>query len=121
MHEINITYIRTCYCLCILLATFFKNNFSHAGLATDKYKYYNPETCMFDPEGAYSSLKVRQCVKMCDNNVSHFALQSLPENSLVLFHACAHNPTGADPSPEHWAEISQICKVRKCIIRTCIA
>ena len=32
--------------------------FSHAGLATDTYKYYNPNTCMFDPEGAYDSLKV---------------------------------------------------------------
>ena len=24
-------------------------------------------------------------------------LQSLPEKSIVLFHACAHNPTGVDP------------------------
>ncbi|XP_065915037.1 aspartate aminotransferase, mitochondrial-like [Dysidea avara] len=67
---------------------------SHAGLATDTYKYYNPNTCMFDPEGAYDSLK------------------NLPKNSLVLFHACAHNPTGADPYPEHWEEISKICKDR---------
>ena len=38
-------------------------------------------------------------------------LQSLPKQSVVLFHACAHNPTGADPLPEQWKEMSKICKV----------
>ena len=28
--------------------------------------------------------------------------QSLPEKSVVLFHACAHNPTGVDPKVNHW-------------------
>jgi len=37
---------------------------SHAGLATDTYKYYNPDTCMFDPEGAYASLKVGTCITL---------------------------------------------------------
>lgn len=68
---------------------------THAGLATATYKYYDPNTCMFDAEGAYDSL------------------QNLPKNSVVLFHACAHNPTGADPLPEHWAEMSKICKDRE--------
>ena len=30
----------------------------------------------------------------------------------MLLHACAHNPTGVDPSFEDWKEISAICKVR---------
>lgn len=32
--------------------------YSHAGLATATYKYYDPNTCMFDAEGAYDSLQV---------------------------------------------------------------
>lgn len=28
-----------------------------------------------------------------------------------MLHACAHNPTGVDPRPEQWKEISDIVKV----------
>ena len=30
-----------------------------------------------------------------------------------MFHACAHNPTGVDPRPEQWKELSKIVKDRK--------
>jgi aspartate aminotransferase, mitochondrial len=30
-----------------------------------------------------------------------------------LFHACAHNPTGVDPSLDQWKEISQVTKDKK--------
>jgi len=30
-----------------------------------------------------------------------------------LFHACAHNPTGVDPSQEQWIELAQICKKKE--------
>lgn len=30
---------------------------------------------------------------------------------MILLHACAHNPTGVDPRPEQWKEISDIVKV----------
>lgn len=30
--------------------------------------------------------------------------------SIVLLHACAHNPTGIDPTAEQWREISTIVK-----------
>ena len=36
--------------------------------------------------------------------------QNIPANSLVLLHACAHNPTGVDPTPEQWKELSDIIK-----------
>ena len=36
--------------------------------------------------------------------------QNIPANSLVLLHACAHNPTGVDPTPEQWKEISALVK-----------
>lgn len=34
----------------------------------------------------------------------------MPENSIILLHACAHNPTGVDPNPEQWAELSRLIK-----------
>jgi aspartate aminotransferase len=37
-------------------------------------------------------------------------LQKAPEKSIVLMHACAHNPTGIDPTPEQWKELSDIIK-----------
>jgi aspartate/tyrosine/aromatic aminotransferase len=38
--------------------------------------------------------------------------KSAPKNSIILLHACAHNPTGVDPSPEQWTQLSKICKVQ---------
>lgn len=37
----------------------------------------------------------------------------MPEKAIVLFHACAHNPTGVDPTPEQWKEISDIVKEKQ--------
>ena len=34
----------------------------------------------------------------------------MPNGSIVLLHACAHNPTGVDPTVEQWKEISDIVK-----------
>lgn len=39
--------------------------------------------------------------------------QNAPEKSIVLLHACAHNPTGIDPTAEQWAEISDIVKEKQ--------
>lgn len=36
----------------------------------------------------------------------------MPAKSIVLLHACAHNPTGVDPKPEQWAELSELVKKR---------
>ena len=32
-------------------------------------------------------------------------LQGAPEGAIVVLHACAHNPTGVDPTPEQWRGI----------------
>ena len=40
-------------------------------------------------------------------------LQAMPAKSIVLLHACAHNPTGVDPTPEQWIEISNIVKEKE--------
>lgn len=34
--------------------------------------------------------------------------QKIPEKSVILLHACAHNPTGVDPRPEQWKEMSAV-------------
>ena len=34
--------------------------------------------------------------------------QGASEGSVVLLHACAHNPTGVDPTPEQWQELSKL-------------
>ena len=40
-------------------------------------------------------------------------MKAAPEKSIVLLHACAHNPTGVDPTPEQWKEISDIVKEKQ--------
>ena len=39
--------------------------------------------------------------------------QNAPEGAIVLLHACAHNPTGVDPTPDQWKAISDIVKEKK--------
>ncbi|XKL68214.1 hypothetical protein PGB90_003705 [Kerria lacca] len=68
--------------------------FKHAGLDVNQYRYYDPNTCGFDFKGAAEDIK------------------KIPEKSIILLHACAHNPTGVDPKPEQWKELSQIIKAR---------
>jgi len=63
-----------------------------SGLTVKKYRYYNSKTCGLDEENLLTDLK------------------AIPKGSVVLLHACAHNPTGVDPSQEQWKKISAICK-----------
>ena len=60
-----------------------------------QYTYYDPTTCGLNFKGLLDDLN------------------KVPEGSLVLLHACAHNPTGVDPKPEQWAELSDLFKKRK--------
>merc|ERR1712227_942937 len=73
--------------------------FAHAGNQLGGFTYYDPSTCGFDAEGCYNDLR---------NNV--------PEGAVVVFHACAHNPTGVDPLPEQWTELSKICKEKNFLV-----
>ncbi|KAL1458365.1 hypothetical protein WDU94_008522 [Cyamophila willieti] len=67
----------------------------HAGLDVKHYRYYDPNTCGFDFKGALEDI----------NNI--------PSNSIILLHACAHNPTGVDPKPEQWKELAAVVKAKK--------
>lgn len=40
-------------------------------------------------------------------------MQQIPERSVILLHACAHNPTGVDPKPDQWAALSKAIKDKK--------
>merc|ERR1719382_406167 len=39
-------------------------------------------------------------------------ISNIPEGSVILLHACAHNPTGVDPTLEQWKEMSAVIKKR---------
>ena len=39
-------------------------------------------------------------------------ISKIPEGSIIMLHACAHNPTGVDPNPEQWKEMSAVIKAR---------
>lgn len=66
--------------------------FEHSGLPIKKYRYYDPKTCGLDVQGVFEDIS------------------KIPEKSIVLLHACAHNPTGVDLSLEQWKELSQLIK-----------
>lgn len=36
------------------------------------------------------------------------ALKAAPKGSIVVLHACAHNPTGVDPTQEQWKAIAEV-------------
>jgi aspartate/tyrosine/aromatic aminotransferase len=61
-----------------------------AGLEVKQYKYLDDAGIALDFEGMCSSLK------------------SIPNGSTVLLHACAHNPTGVDPTHDQWREVANI-------------
>ncbi|TQN66633.1 Aspartate aminotransferase, partial [Colletotrichum shisoi] len=66
--------------------------FADSGLAVQKYRYYDQKTIGLDFEGMLADIK------------------AAPKASIFLFHACAHNPTGVDPTPEQWRQISDAVK-----------
>uniref|UniRef100_A0A673VKR7 Aspartate aminotransferase n=1 Tax=Suricata suricatta TaxID=37032 RepID=A0A673VKR7_SURSU len=66
--------------------------FRDAGMQLHGYRYYDPKTCGFDFTGAIEDIS------------------KMPQQSVLLLHACAHNPTGVDPRPEQWKEIATVVK-----------
>jgi aspartate/tyrosine/aromatic aminotransferase len=68
--------------------------FDAAGLRTDRYPWFDPVKNALD-YGAFLD-----------------ALKRIPVGNAVLLHACCHNPTGIDPTPEQWAKIADILASR---------
>ena len=61
---------------------------------------------------------MKEDLKVCSLHASPWSLpycpiQSAPEGAVVLLHACAHNPTGIDPTQEQWKELSDLVAEKK--------
>lgn len=57
------------------------------------YPYYDPVTCELDFEGMVTTIETEA-----------------QQGDIILLHACAHNPTGIDPTPEQWQQIARLCQ-----------
>jgi aspartate aminotransferase len=64
-----------------------------AGVPRKEYPYYNALTGKFNFEETLQTLRTHSS-----------------KNDILVLHACAHNPTGADPSREQWEGILSVCK-----------
>lgn len=68
--------------------------FESAGFEVENYPYYDAATRGVDFEGMRAFLA------------------QLPAGSVIVLHACCHNPTGADLSDAQWAEVVKVCRER---------
>lgn len=68
--------------------------FKDARLETKNYRYFNKNTNGLDLMGMLEDIR------------------QAPRGSVILLHACAHNPTGVDPSQDEWKAIEQVIKER---------
>jgi len=65
--------------------------FKNAGFKdVRKYRYYDSKRNCLDFDGFIQDL------------------ESAPSRSVIILHACAHNPTGVDPTKDQWAKIADV-------------
>lgn len=69
--------------------------FTLGGLQVKGYRYYDPATQGLDFQGLLQDL------------------EAAPSGAIVLLHACAHNPTGVDPTLEQWEEIRKLMRSKQ--------
>ncbi|KAF2661931.1 aspartate aminotransferase [Lophiostoma macrostomum CBS 122681] len=69
--------------------------FSNVGLPYKTYPYFSKKTKGLDFDGMVSSI------------------ESAEEGSIIVLHACAHNPTGVDPTQEQWKKIAEVIRAKK--------
>jgi aromatic-amino-acid transaminase len=68
--------------------------FESAGFVVENYTYYDPATRGVNFAGMKADLS------------------AMAAGSVVVLHACCHNPTGADLSDAQWGEVVSICRER---------
>ncbi|KAJ3158907.1 Aspartate aminotransferase, cytoplasmic [Irineochytrium annulatum] len=66
--------------------------FEDAGFDVRTYKYWDAEKRGMNYEGVMETFR------------------NAPDGSILLLHACAHNPTGIDPTESQWREIAAVCR-----------
>ncbi|NJD24563.1 MAG: aspartate/tyrosine/aromatic aminotransferase [Betaproteobacteria bacterium] len=71
--------------------------FESAGFVVENYAYYDPATRGVN----FAGMKA--------------GLSTMAAGSVVILHACCHNPTGADLSDSQWAEVVSLCKERNLV------
>ena len=71
------------------------NIFLKAGISPIEYKYYNKKNHSVD----FTSILDK--------------LNTVPQNSVFLFHVCCHNPTGMDLDTKQWKQIFYTAKQHK--------
>jgi aspartate aminotransferase len=69
--------------------------FTNIGLSITSYPYFSTKTKGLDIDGMLGTLR------------------AAPAGSIIVLHACAHNPTGVDPTPEQWKEIAAVIRERQ--------
>jgi aromatic-amino-acid transaminase len=68
--------------------------FESAGFVVENYPYYDAATRGVNFAGMKSFL------------------EGLAAGSIIILHACCHNPTGADLSDAQWQEVVDVCKAK---------
>lgn len=71
--------------------------FTNAGFAVDSYPYYDPQSRGVNFDGMVA------------------ALTAAPAGTVVVLHACCHNPTGYDISPSQWDQVVATVKARQLV------
>ena len=71
--------------------------FEQAGFRVEMYPYYDPRT---------------HGVKFAEM-IAHLSL--VPQGSIVLLHACCHNPTGVDIRDEQWGQVMKVISERRLV------
>jgi aromatic-amino-acid transaminase len=69
--------------------------FAGSGFVVHSYPYYDPAT------------------KQANFAAMQSALRELPAKSIVVLHACCHNPTGADLTQQQWRELATLVRERE--------
>jgi len=69
--------------------------FSNVGLSYKTYPYFSKQTKGLDFDGMISTI------------------QDAPEGSIIVLHACAHNPTGVDPTQDQWKKVAEVIRAKK--------
>ena len=68
--------------------------FEGAGFTVNTYTYFDATTRGLDFAGMIA------------------ALEQIPAGSVIVLHACCHNPTGVDPTPAQWPRIIDLVRAR---------
>ena len=71
--------------------------FETAGFPVQNYRYYDAATHDVNRVGLLEDLN------------------ALPANSIVVLHACCHNPTGVDLSPADWKNVLEVVKAKNLV------